>query len=59
MRPARAPSPQTRQAIDCAVVVAPGLRNTLVRASPPSISLRRLAALAGHVPQPALTPETT
>jgi hypothetical protein len=36
-----------------------GLRNTLLRASPPSISLRRLAPVAGHVPRPALTPEAT
>ena len=34
-----------------------GLRNTLLRASPASMSLRRLEPIVGHVPQPALTPE--
>src|SRR5215207_7553283 len=38
--------------------LAVALRNTLLRASPPSISLRRLAPIVGHVPRPALTPET-
>jgi 2-polyprenyl-6-methoxyphenol hydroxylase-like FAD-dependent oxidoreductase len=37
--------------------LAVGLRNTLLRTSPPSISLRRLAPIVGHVPRPALTPE--
>jgi len=39
--------------------LAVALRNTLLRASPPSISLRRLAPIVGHVPRPALTPEAT
>jgi FAD-dependent urate hydroxylase len=37
--------------------LAAGLRNTLLRASPPSMSLRRLEPIVGHVPRPALTPE--
>jgi 2-polyprenyl-6-methoxyphenol hydroxylase-like FAD-dependent oxidoreductase len=39
--------------------LAVGMRNTLLRASPPSISLRRLEPIVGHVPRPALTPEAT
>jgi 2-polyprenyl-6-methoxyphenol hydroxylase-like FAD-dependent oxidoreductase len=39
--------------------LAAGLRNTLLRASPPSMSLRRLEPIVGHVPRPALTPERT
>jgi FAD-dependent urate hydroxylase len=35
--------------------VAGGLRNALLRASPPSFSLRRLEPIVGHVPRPALT----
>jgi 2-polyprenyl-6-methoxyphenol hydroxylase-like FAD-dependent oxidoreductase len=35
--------------------LAGGLRNTLLRASPASMSLRRLAPIVGHVPRPALT----
>jgi 2-polyprenyl-6-methoxyphenol hydroxylase-like FAD-dependent oxidoreductase len=35
--------------------LAGGLRNTLLRAIPASISLRRLEPIVGHVPQPALT----
>jgi FAD-dependent urate hydroxylase len=37
--------------------LAVGLRNTLLRASPASMSLRRLEPIVGHVPRPALTPE--
>jgi 2-polyprenyl-6-methoxyphenol hydroxylase-like FAD-dependent oxidoreductase len=37
--------------------LAAGLRNTLLRASPPSMSLRRLEPIVGHVPRPALTLE--
>jgi 2-polyprenyl-6-methoxyphenol hydroxylase-like FAD-dependent oxidoreductase len=37
--------------------LAVGMRNTLLRASPPSISLRRLEPIVGHVPRPALNPE--
>jgi 2-polyprenyl-6-methoxyphenol hydroxylase-like FAD-dependent oxidoreductase len=37
--------------------LAVGLRNTLLRASPPSISLRRLEPIVGHVPRPAPTPQ--
>jgi 2-polyprenyl-6-methoxyphenol hydroxylase-like FAD-dependent oxidoreductase len=37
--------------------LAVGVRNTLLRASPPSISLRRLAPIVGHVPRPAPTPK--
>jgi 2-polyprenyl-6-methoxyphenol hydroxylase-like FAD-dependent oxidoreductase len=39
--------------------LAAGLRNGLLRASPPSISLRRLEAIVGHLPRPAPTPEGT
>ena len=35
--------------------LAVGLRNALLRASPPSISLRRLDSIVGDVPRPALT----
>ena len=37
--------------------LAAGLRNALLRASPSSISLRRLEPIVGYVPPPALTPE--
>jgi FAD-dependent urate hydroxylase len=37
--------------------LAAGLRNTLLRASPASVSLRRLEPIVGHVPRPALTAE--
>jgi len=39
--------------------LAVGLRNTLLRATPPSISLRRLGPIVGHVPPPAPTPVRT
>jgi 2-polyprenyl-6-methoxyphenol hydroxylase-like FAD-dependent oxidoreductase len=39
--------------------LAAGLRNTLLRATPPSISLRRLEPIVGHVLRPALTAERT
>ena len=39
--------------------LAVGLRNTLLRASPASVSLRRLEPIVGHVPRPALIPEAT
>jgi 2-polyprenyl-6-methoxyphenol hydroxylase-like FAD-dependent oxidoreductase len=39
--------------------LAVGLRNTLLRASPASVSLRRLAPIVGHVLPPALIPEAT
>jgi FAD-dependent urate hydroxylase len=39
--------------------IAAGLRNTLLRTSPPSLSLRRLGPIVGHVPPPALTPGRT
>jgi 2-polyprenyl-6-methoxyphenol hydroxylase-like FAD-dependent oxidoreductase len=37
--------------------LAGALRNVLLRASPPSVSLRRLEPIVGHVPQPALARE--
>jgi hypothetical protein len=39
--------------------LAVGLRNALLRATPPSISLRRLEPIVGHVPPPAPTPART
>jgi 2-polyprenyl-6-methoxyphenol hydroxylase-like FAD-dependent oxidoreductase len=39
--------------------LAAGLRNTLLRVSPPSMSLRRLEPIVGHVPRPALIRERT
>jgi 2-polyprenyl-6-methoxyphenol hydroxylase-like FAD-dependent oxidoreductase len=39
--------------------LAAGLRNAVLRASPPSMSLRRLEPIVGHVLRPALTPERT
>jgi len=39
--------------------LAAGLRNTLLRASPPSTSLRRLDRIVGHAPRPSLAPERT
>jgi 2-polyprenyl-6-methoxyphenol hydroxylase-like FAD-dependent oxidoreductase len=39
--------------------LAAGLRNALLRASPPSMSLRRLAPIVGHVLGPAPTPKAT
>jgi 2-polyprenyl-6-methoxyphenol hydroxylase-like FAD-dependent oxidoreductase len=39
--------------------LAVGVRNTLLRASPPSMSLRRLEPIVGHVPRPAPTPQAT
>jgi len=37
--------------------LAAGLRNALLRASPPSSSLRRLEPIVGHVPRRALNPD--
>ena len=39
--------------------LAVGVRNTLLRASPPSLSLRRLEPIVGHQPRPAPTPQAT
>ena len=39
--------------------LAAGLRNTLLRTSPPAISLRRLEPIVGYVPPPPLAPGRT